>query len=410
MFKRIATLVFFCLTVALIFAENPETRIINTGGFNRKYLLYTPEKENYKTPEGIIVCLHGFSRTMQDFFNEYNFSEIADSLNYIVLAPQALPEQDKALLANAELINLFTSNDISLNSVWACGLEVKAYLPILGINILILNGELNKNVNDVGFITSIIDNTVSEFDLDGRNIFVFGTSMGGYMSYQFALKQGDKLSGLISVAGSMGLKIKAAENPVKVPICDFHSLTDEVVPYLGSHTQSGLWVTLAEDKGKVIDYWVNNNMAGSPVVENVDYYPSTNGITVEKITYPAADYEVIHYKMNGSKHSYFFSKEADCMDYKEEAVKFIQSHASGHQNGILTAQLSAPFFYPNPAHDRIHFETETGNVFVYDLTGKEVFSKTFRDGQLDISFLKSGIYIVHIDAMEKTHVGKLIKF
>jgi hypothetical protein len=72
------------------------------------------------------------------------------------------------------------------------------------------------------------------------------------------------------------------------------------------------------------------------------HYPSINGITVEKITYPEPDYEVIHYKMNGSTHSYFFSKETgDCMDYKEEAVKFIKSHVSGHQSGIPATQLSA---------------------------------------------------------------------
>jgi poly(3-hydroxybutyrate) depolymerase len=325
-FKRIVTLGFFCLTVVLIFAENPVKRVINADGFDREYLLYTPENNSDKAPEGIVVYLHGFNGSMQDFFNKYNFSEMADALNCIVLAPQALREQDQALLTNPIVISLFTEYGISLNSVWACGLAVKAYVPSGDTNIVYLDEELNKNVNDVDFIASIIDNTVSEFGLDGRNIFVLGTSMGGYMSYQFALKHGDKLSGLISVSGSMGTKIKAAENPVKVPICDFHSLTDDLVPYHGSMILYGLMVDLAKDKEEIINYWVNNNMAGSPIVENVQYYPSSNGITVEKFTYPAPDYEVIHYKMNGSDHTHFFTKEVDCMDYKEEVLKFIQSH------------------------------------------------------------------------------------
>ncbi|GHU82059.1 hypothetical protein FACS189415_1790 [Bacteroidia bacterium] len=410
MFKRIIITVIWGLSSLVLFAGNPVKRTFNSGGYNREYLLYTPENPHYEHPSGIIVCLHGFNRTMEDFFNEYNLSEIANSLNYILLTPQALPEQDSKIISDAYLISLLSDNNLFLNSVWSCGLRVKAGFYLLGGYISLLDEALNKTVDDVGFIASIIDQTRNEYGLTKENTFVFGTSMGGYMAYQFALEQGDDLSGLISVAGSMGLSVKGTENRIKTPICDFHSVTDEVVPYTGSYVQSGISISLAQDKQTVLDYWAKNNFTGNPSVENVAYYPSNNGITVEKITYPAPVYEVIHYKINGAGHNYFFRKEnGDCMDHIEETLKFIQTHTSGNSSGIKNVPVSALAFYPNPAQDIIHFEIVEGNVFISDLAGKKILSQSFRSGQLNISSLKPGIYIIRIQSRGNSQTTKLIK-
>jgi poly(3-hydroxybutyrate) depolymerase len=410
MVKRILTMVFLSWTSLALFAENPVKITFHSGDYDREYLRYTPENSQYEHPFGIIVCLHGFNRSMEDFFNEYNFSEIADSLNYIILAPQALPEQDQNVINDAKLITLLSSNNLSLNSVWSCGLSVKAGFYLYGVYIPILNEKLNKSVDDTGFIASIIDHTRNEYGLAAGNTFVFGTSMGGYMAYQLALEQGDKLSGLISMAGSMGLSVSGTEKRIKTPICDFHSVTDEIVPYIGSYVQSGISISLAQDKQRVIDYWVENNSAGSPIIENVQYYPSNKGITVEKITYPAPVYEVIHYKINGAGHSYFFREEdGDCMDYIEETIKFIKAHATANPNGIKTIPVSARIFYPNPAPDIIHFGSMEGNVLIFDLSGKKIFSQSFHSGQLDISSLKPGMYIIRIQSDGNSQTTKLIK-
>jgi poly(3-hydroxybutyrate) depolymerase len=410
MFKRLFIAVIFCSAGLVLPAENPVKKTIHAGNFEREYLLYRPDNPRFNHPEGIIVCLHGFGRTMEDFFTNYNLSEIADSLNYILLAPQALPEQDQSLLLNANLLNLFLGENLSLNSEWFCGLEVNAGFYIGNVYIRLLDAVLNKEVDDVGFIHSLIDRTVGEEGLDFGNIFAFGTSMGGYMAYQYAMQHGDRLSGLISVAGSMGLSIKGTENPIKVPVCDFHSQTDEVVPYSGTSVKSGFSVSLAQNKAEVIDYWVKTNVAGNPVFENVNYYPSDNNITVEKISYPAPVYEVVHYRMNGSSHNYFFRKEnGDCMDYVEETLKFIQTHASKTTNGIPNLPLSGPFFYPNPAEDVIGFGIDAGRVFIYDLSGKAVLTSLIRSGQLNISSLKPGTYFMRIQSEENVFTTQLIK-
>jgi poly(3-hydroxybutyrate) depolymerase len=397
----------FCLATAGLTAANPVRKTMQAGDFDREYLVYTPENTRSR-PEGLIVCLHGFNGSMENFFDDYPIYKIADSLNFLIVAPQALPEQNESLITKAATIGLFTGNNLFLQAVWGCGLKVKAVMQFG--NIVLLDDELNGSVDDVEFIRLMIRQTLEEFALESENIFLVGTSMGGYMAYQFALKQPVKLAGIVSIVGSMGLNIRGMGEGMKVPVCDFHSVTDEVVPYTGSMENSGATVYLARPKQEVIDYWAQTNGAGTPVTEDVRYYPSTNGITVEKITFPHPEYEVMHYRMNGSNHGYFFRKEAgDCMDYVEEITKFITSHASLRPEGIESVPEQKPAVYPNPAYDVIRFGVMNGDVSIYDFTGREILSASFSAGQLDISSLKPGMYILSIRSDGTVRTAKLIK-
>jgi poly(3-hydroxybutyrate) depolymerase len=393
------------LSVVGLTAANPERKTIQAGGHTREYMVYLPQNVRAARPDGVIVALHGFNRTMDNFFNEYSITQVADSLNYLILSPQALPEQDAMISGKAEVFNLFLNDKIKLDAVWGCGLRVKI---VWGITLL--DEELNKNVDDVDFIRTMIERALDENAMPAENIFFVGTSMGGYMAYQYAMRQPVQASGIVSIAGSMGLDIKGAELGRQTPVCDFHSLTDEVVPYAGSYKEGGATVTLAQDKANVIRYWTDVNGAGAPVVENVDYYPSTNGITVEKITYPHPENEVVHYKIDGAGHSYFFRRESgDCMDYVEEIGKFIASHSVTHAEGKEPVDTQKPAVYPNPASDIVYFGWTAGDVFVYDLTGKLVLSTSFHSGSVNISSLKQGAYIFRIHSEGRVHTAKVLK-
>ena len=401
-----------CLLIGIIYllstcfvAANPERRTFQVDGWEREYLLYRPQHPQQEKAAGVIVCLHGFTRTMDDFFEEYDISAVADSLNLVIIAPQALPEQNNSVKAIAQTINLFTNDQISLNSVWGCGLSVRASL--LGVSLL--NEELNRDVDDVNFIDTLIDHILSEYTLLSENVFILGTSMGGYMAYQYAVKKGDRLSGLISVAGSMGLAIKGMDHAVKTPVCDFHSLTDEVVPYSGSYEQFPTTVSLAMNKTNVINYWTETNKTGTPTTEQVQYYPSTNGITVEKITYPEPVNEVIHYKINGAPHSYFFRKEnSDCMDYPEEISRFIRSHLSGTTNHIPTITAQKLFVYPNPAKEELQvtsYELRGENYNIFSVTGQMLMQGKLQGETttINVSTLANGVYLLRVS-------GKVEKF
>lgn len=411
--RKIFTLLVLSLYCLQAMPSSPETKKIQSGGYEREYLLYVPEKYNENNPAGLIVCLHGFNRTMNDYFSNYNIAALAESLNLIVLAPQALPEKSDHVLNEFEIIKSLGVNlPLSLDAVWGCGLQVKAELSLIGTR---LNITLNENIDDVAFIKQLITETENNYTIIPENKFIFGTSMGGYMSYQYALYHGNELSGLINICGSMGTNIKNPNASVQLPICDFHSVDDEVVPYTGSTEMAVSFlkakVTLCQGKEDVINSWVNKNGASSnPIVENLTYYPSTTGYSVSKYTYPGEN-EVIHYKMTGTPHSYFFKKETDCMDYIEEVAKFITDHSKDLDAGIdnVFAQEKQLVIYPNPATGpQINLNIEQGEVAIYSLSGQQIISGTFENKTVNIGTLTKGAYVIRIITGGEIYQGKLV--
>jgi poly(3-hydroxybutyrate) depolymerase len=315
---------FVSATAAITTNGSLKQETMQHNGYTREYLIYVPEGEH---PEGIVIAMHGIGQSMTDFIEKFDFREAADQLNYILISPQALPEQDPSVI---ESINNLGALDpelpdvIPIRALWDCGLRANVTIPeewealfaLLGLENPLLNVVLNKNIDDAGFLDKLIRQTQDEYDIPNQNIFVSGTSMGGYMSYQYALTHSEdiNLSGIIPIVGTHGTEIAGEANEVKVPVCDFSSEQDEQVPYYNGWYEMPVFsnvkvkVEVAKPKPDVIDFWVNKN--GAVAEPTVYTYPTSgiNNTTVTKYTYSAMDgkNEVIHYKSDNTDHNYFF--------------------------------------------------------------------------------------------------------
>ncbi len=406
-----------CCCCILARAENGtglQRKSIQVGGLEREYLVYVPKNYNAGNTTGILVCLHGINRGMYDFFNSLNITPVADALNLVVIAPKALPEQDPEVITKVKSFSI----PLDLDSVWGAGLVVKASSSQIFPPIVItpLEVELNKDVDDVAFIHQVIQETKRDYDKskDG-DLFLLGTSMGGYMSYQYARTYGNNLAGMVVIAGTEGSNIDDFQTTVQVPLCDFHSESDEVVPYAGSYLTPieyssktyDFTVTLGTPKETVITNWVaRNNAAETPVVTN---FPDANSISVSKYTYAAVRNEVIHYKMKGVSHNYYLSKQnGDPMDFNEEIYAFLSTHLSSGSS-IKNPSIQNLTFYPNPAHDMVRFDLPQGKVNISDLNGRLVLSGEIKLQSFNVSSLAKGLYFIRVDAGEKVWTGKLIK-
>jgi poly(3-hydroxybutyrate) depolymerase len=403
---------FFIWIAALqtAFAAAPIRRTLTCDGHEREYLLYVPDMPDGEL-RGLVVGLHGFNSSMTTFFDYLPLLDMADSLGYALVAPQALPEQVASVLNKAKTLSDISGEEVRLDAVWGCGLEVNLTTKLFGVDIPLVRDTLNKRLDDVGFINQLINNLLSEYKIDDRNIFMVGTSMGGYMTYQFALLAGERLAGIVPIVGTMGTGIRGLDRMTPpLPVCDFHSLTDEVVPYAGSHTVSGFTYTLGRPKREVIGFWVANNGCGEP--QTVDF-PDANGIKVKKFVYsnPQNDNEVIHYQADGASHGYVFAHDnGDSMDYGEEIRQFISDHSAKLSGGIETIELHAGLhFFPNPVVDRIYFSVDTGSFAVHDLTGRVLITGDFHGGSAQIKSLVSGIYAITIVSGTARATMRLVK-
>jgi len=87
--------------------------------------------------------------------------------------------------------------------------------------------------DDVAFLTKLLDRLEGEYPIDTRRVFLVGGSLGAMMSYRFACEHAERVTAVVSVAGSMVLDSCRPSRPVSV--LEIHGTEDPIVPYRGGH-------------------------------------------------------------------------------------------------------------------------------------------------------------------------------
>jgi polyhydroxybutyrate depolymerase len=87
---------------------------------------------------------------------------------------------------------------------------------------------------DLHFITKMLDRLETEFRIDPARIFVVGFSAGAFMSYRLACDMSSRVTGIVSVGGSMFADECKPTRPVS--ILEMHGTDDTLVPWQGGAT------------------------------------------------------------------------------------------------------------------------------------------------------------------------------
>jgi polyhydroxybutyrate depolymerase len=86
-------------------------------------------------------------------------------------------------------------------------------------------------VDDVGFISKMIDDIAAKGRIDTRRIYVTGASKGGMLAYRLACELSDRIAAIAPVAATMVVPDCKPSRPVAV--FHVHGSADESVPLLG---------------------------------------------------------------------------------------------------------------------------------------------------------------------------------
>lgn len=378
---------------------NPRTVTITYAGKQRTYLLYLPD--NYASTmkaDGIIISCHGFGGEAGNALARFQSVANNSQVNMIAIAPIALPEQEQDLITKANAINnLAGANTVDISACWGQCLHVKSNMLVAS-----LDNEFNTNIDDAAFIRYIVQKTVTRYNANPDNVFFGGISMGGYMAYEYARRYGNELAGIINYVGSMKYTADTVNvtSDIKTPILDFHSLTDDVVFYVGTGTLYGIASNskTAMPKLTVLNWWRGRNGAAAPVITDLG---SGGGITgAKKYYYDHADYEITHFQMDGAAHGVLPSGSTP-FNHSTEVRDFILRHKSAEiPNGNKDIKPQKPIvFYPAIAKDVIFIEgiDEYQQATIYDIFGRQMEIITLRPDniqKINVSRLQKGIYLL----------------
>ena len=170
-------------------------KTVISSGMTRQYILYVPSSYNISKQMPLIFVFHGYSGTPEFMLDYTDMADLADTYDFIVAVPKGTGSW----------------NALSWNAGSCCG-YASSY-----------------NVDDVTFVSDMIDMISSEYCIDPARIFATGLSNGGMMSYRLACELSDRIAAVAPVAGD--IRLAECNPPRPVPGIAFHGTADAVIPY-----------------------------------------------------------------------------------------------------------------------------------------------------------------------------------
>lgn len=188
----------FCLSLIWVHAQAGNRRhVLKYQQLTRYYFVHIPPARSGK--RALVINLHGGGgqgRRQEEFSA---MDKTADKYGFYVVYPNGTGRLHNRLL--------------TWNAGNCCGYAYE------------------HHIDDVGFISHLLDVLIKQYPVDPRRVYVTGMSNGAMMSYYLAEKLPKRIAAIAPVAGGHMPDTHKAIEPM--PIMHFHSLDDPRALYHG---------------------------------------------------------------------------------------------------------------------------------------------------------------------------------
>jgi len=168
-----------------------------------------------------------------------------------------------------------------------------------------------ENIDDVGFISALIDTMISDYNIDPKRVYVTGMSNGAIMSYRLACELTLKITAIAPVDGNIPLMLLPECAPSGyISVMAINNTQDPLLPYDGGDIYGSLRITYL---GKVVSvdesilFWVDwNKCSVNPVIiEEPDRDPNDGTKATSSHYLNGMDgTEVILFSIEGGGHTW----------------------------------------------------------------------------------------------------------
>lgn len=244
---------------------------INHDGLKRTYGIYIPTIANQSSSQlPLVIMLHGGGGFAKNAAKMTGLSEKAEKEGFIVVYPEGTGK--------------FKSILLTWNAGHCCGYALK------------------NNIDDVGFISKLIDKLIDEYPVDKGRIYVTGLSNGGMLTHRIGSELSHKITAIAPVISGLRGDEPAPLSPV--PAIIINGSLDESIPESGGeqgkkgskHDDD----TLLKPASYQGDYWAKaNRCEKEPIYKTFGKAP----IHVWQYKCPAES-QVIRYLVGDNGHAW----------------------------------------------------------------------------------------------------------
>ncbi len=289
--------------------EDPNTfvRSIFFDGYNRTYQIHIPQDIEQVDFPSLVFVLHGCGGTGENTERSLTlggFNTLSDVYKFIVVYPDGIDRH------------------------WNDGRIVN-------------DTAHQQNIDDVGFLSLLIDNLIDEFSTDSNRVFFTGISNGAMMSYRLAFDIPEKIAAIAPVAGAIPTDILPENTSgIQVSVFVISGTHDPLVPWEGGNIGTpknprGTCISVPES----VEFWVTRNNCNT--TSKGTWIPNRNLLDLCRIrceTYENGDNntEVVLYEIKRGGHTwpggyqyfpkFLIGRTCRDIDANEEIWQFFNSH------------------------------------------------------------------------------------
>ena len=312
MYTLVKMLVWICPMLFLVPSLHAQRNSIIHDNLKRTFKIHTPQFYDSSIKLPLVIALHGRGGNGESMIliTRNGFNDLADEDGFIVVYPNGIGRNWNDGRMDEE------AND-------------RAH---------------RENIDDVGFISALIDTMVAEYNTDPKRIYITGISNGAIMSYRLACEISKKITAIAPVDGNIPYMLSPECSPLEhISVLAINNTDDPVVPFKGGDIYGSIHKV---NLGKVLSvnesirFWIEHNLCSTtPVVtEEPDLDPKDGTSVTSKLYRNEIDgTEVILYAINGGGHtwpggfqylpSWFIGKTCRDIDANKIIWAFFKRHS-----------------------------------------------------------------------------------
>ena len=188
------------------FAANNETnstrqqQTLLHDGIERSYVAYVPQSVTQRGGLApLVLVLHGGGGNADNAEKMTGFTDEAEKEGFIVVYPEGTGR--------------FSGKLLTWNAGHCCGYAMK------------------NRVDDVGFISALIDKLIKDYPVDPRRVYATGMSNGGMMTHRLGIELSNQIAAIAPVVATLFGDEAKPHYPVSALM--INGMLDKHVPYQG---------------------------------------------------------------------------------------------------------------------------------------------------------------------------------
>lgn len=289
---------------------------VMVDGLQRQFQVHVPPGYDRSRPMPVVLIFHGLHMNSTMMMGMTGFNPVADHNNFIAVYGDGV------------------------NNRWS-------------------DGRTSSGVDDIAYVTSLLEKLAKEVNIDRRRIYACGISNGGFFAQVLACNLPDKIAAAGVVASTMMDRTQGMMQGSKaVPIVFFLGTDDPLLPWGDGRTKDigklgealGLSSLGSIDNGlarygglmtvpETIGFWTgHNNCSGSPQTRQEADRDPRDGTTIRRESYGSSSNQVVLYTIEGGGHTWpgcpnlsaisgLTGKISQDMDASSEMWEFFKSHS-----------------------------------------------------------------------------------